>query len=128
MTETVNLNPPCMIQISSKSQKKSEDKFDVVVLEAIEESLSSFRAFDKQEVYFHLKNACNISKREIPRKIEEFAFAMEQIFGIGSRLIEIRIIEALHKRIPEFVFTSRTNAVVFEEYVTSLRAFLLHSP
>ena len=128
MAETVNLNPPCMIQISSKSQKKSEDKFDVVVLEAIEESLSSFRAFDKQEVYFHLKNAYNISKREIPRKIEEFAFAMEQIFGIGSRLIEIRIIEALHKRIPEFVFTSRTNAVVFEEYVTSLRAFLLHSP
>ena len=117
-----------MIQISSKSQKKSEDKFDDVVLEAIEESLSSFRAFDKQEVYFHLKNAYNISKREIPRKIEEFAFAMEQIFGIGSRLIEIRIIEAIHKRIPEFVFTSRTNAVVFEEYVTSLRAFLLHSP
>lgn len=128
MTETVNLNPPCMIQISRESQKKSEDEFDVVVLEAIEESLSSFRALDKQEVYFHLKNAYNISKREIPRKIEEFAFAMEQIFGIGSRLIEIRIIEAIHKRFPEFVFTSRTNAVVFEEYVTSLRAFLLHSP
>jgi len=128
MTETVNLNPPCMIQISRKSQKKSEDKFDVVILEAIEESLGSFRAFDKQEVYFHLKNTYNISKREIPRKIEEFAFAMEKIFGIGSRLIEIRIIEAIHKKIPEFVFTSKTNAVIFEEYVTSLRAFLLHSP
>ena len=49
MTETVNLNPPCMIQISRKSQKKSEDKFDVIILEAVEESLGSFRAFDKQE-------------------------------------------------------------------------------
>ena len=58
-----------MIKISRKSQKKSEDKFDIVVLEAIDESLGSFRAFDKQEVYFHLQNTYNINKRDIPRKL-----------------------------------------------------------
>ena len=94
-------------------------------MEAIDESFSSLSNLDKQEIYFHLENAFKIKKQEIPCKIEDFADALEQMFGIGAKLIEIRIIEALYQRIPDFMFYSKKGAVIFKEYVVSLRTFLL---
>lgn len=124
MTKTINLNPTCIIELSGIKQKPSENKYDTVIMDAIEDSLSSFKSFDKQEVYFHLETTFNIRKKEIPRKMEDFVNALEEIFGVGARLIEIRIIKSIHQRVPEFRFTSRTNVVNFRDYVASLQAFL----
>ena len=52
---------------------------------------------------------------------------MKQMFGIGAKLIEIKIIKTIHESIPEFMFAPKSGAVIFEEYITSLRAFLLQS-
>ncbi len=127
MSKTVNLNITCTIPLNEKNQKTSENKFDSLIIEAIEESLSSFESFDKQEVYFYLENTFKIRKWEIPRKIEHFTDAIEQLLGIGAKLVEVRIIKAIHKRIPEFVFAPKTGAIIFKDYITSLRAFLLQS-
>jgi hypothetical protein len=127
MTKTINLNPTCIIELGGNKQKPSESKFDAAIMDAIEDSLSSFKSFDKQEVYFHLETTFNIRKKEIPRKIEDFMNALEKIFGVGARLIEIKIIESIHKRVPEFKFTSRTSVVDFGDYVASLQAFLIRT-
>ena len=127
MTKTINLNPTCIIELGRNNQKPSEGKFDTIIMDAIEDGLSSFEGFEKQEVYFHLETAFNISKKEIPRKMEDFTNALEKIFGVGARLIEIRIIKSIHKRVPEFKFTSRTNVVNFGDYVDSLQAFLIRT-
>jgi hypothetical protein len=126
MAKTANSNTTCTLQLSSKNQKPNENRFEVTLIEAIDESLGSFKSLNKQEIYSHLENAFGIKKQEIPCKIEEFADAMEQMFGIGARLIEIRIIEAIHKRIPDYVFTPRKGAVFFKEYVASLHTFSLN--
>ena len=107
MAKTANLHTICTLQLSSKNQKPNENKFEVTVIEAIDESLGAFKNLNKQEIYSHLENRFGIKKQEIPSKIEDFADAMEQMFGIGAKLIEIRIIKIIHKRIPEFVFTPR---------------------
>jgi hypothetical protein len=125
MTKTANPNTACTLQLSSKNPKTSENKFEATMIEAIDESLGSFKSLNTQEVYSHLENAFEIRKQEIPCKIEDFTDAMEQMFGIGAKLVEIRIIKAVHKRMPEFMFTPRRGAVIFTEYVDSLRAFLL---
>jgi len=125
MTKTSNPNTTCTLQLSSKNQKTGENKFEVTMIEAIDESLGAFKSLDKQEVYAHLENAFKIRKQEIPCKIEDFTDAVGEMFGIGEKLIEIRIIEAVHKRIPEFRFTPRRGAVIFKDYVDSLRAFLM---
>lgn len=123
MTKTVNTT--CILQLSGKNQKTGQNKFEATMMEAIDESLSSFASLDKLEVYRHLENSFRIRKQEIPCKTEEFTDAMGQMFGFGAKLVEIRIIEAVHKRVPEFMFTPRTGTVIFKEYVASLRAFLL---
>jgi hypothetical protein len=126
MAKTANSNTTCTLELSSKNQKPNENKFEVAIIEAIDESLDTFKNLNKQEIYSRLENSFGIKKQELPRKIEDFADAMEQMFGIGAKLIEIRIIKIIHERIPEFVFTPRKGAVFFKEYVASLRTFSLN--
>ena len=109
MAKTANSNTTCTLQLSSKNQKPNENSFEVTLIEAIDESLGSFKSLNKQEIYSHLENAFGIKKQEIPYKIEEFADAMEQMFGI-----------------PDYVFTPRKGAVFFKEYVASLHTFSLN--
>lgn len=127
MTNAAKQNVTCTLQLSRDKQKPTEDKFKVAIIETVDERFSSFCDLDKETVYLRLENDFKIKKQEIPCKIESFADAMEQIFGVGAKLIEIRIIEALHKRIPEFVFFPKKGDVGFKEYVASLRAFLLQT-
>jgi hypothetical protein len=124
MTNAAKRNITCTLQLSRKKQKPTEDKFNVAIIEAVEESFSSFNNLDKKAVYLHLENAFKIKKQEIPSKIEEFSDAVGQMFGVGAKLVEIRIIEVLHSRIREFVFIPKKGDVDFKEYVVSLRAFL----
>ena len=125
MAKTSNLNTSCTLQLCNNNQKTGKNKFETTIAEAVDESLSSFKNLDKQKVYARLENAFEIRKQEIPCKIEDFANAMGQMFGVGAKLVEIRIIEAVHKKMPEFMFTPRGGAVVFKEYINSLRAFLM---
>ena len=124
MAKTVNPNTVCTLQLTKK-QNPNGNKFEVIMAEAIDESLASVKSLNKQEIYSCLENVFKIRKEEVSCKIEDFADALNQMFGIGAKLIEIKIIEAVHKRIPEFIFTPRKGAVIFNEYVASLRTFLL---
>ena len=124
MTKTTKQNATCILQLRKK-QKSTEDEFKVAINETLDEVFSSFCNLDKEAVYLHLENAFKIKKQEIPFKIEGFADAIEQMFGVGAKLIEIRIIERLHKRIPEFVFFPKKGDVCFKEYVANLRTFWL---
>jgi len=126
MTNATKQNATCTLQLSEK-QKPTEDKFNAAIIEAVEESFSLFSASVKNAAYLHLEKAFKIKKQEIPSRIEDFADAMEQMFGVGAKLIQIRIIEALHKRIKGFMFFPKKGDVDFKEYVASLRAFLLHA-
>lgn len=126
MTKTIKQNATCIIQLSEK-QKPAEDSFKIAITETVDESLSQFCNLDKEAVYLRLEKTYKIKKQEIPFKIENFVDAIEQMFGVGAKLIEIKITAALHKRIPEFIFFPRKGDVDFKEFVTSLRAFMLHT-
>ncbi|TRO51379.1 hypothetical protein E2P61_06365 [Candidatus Bathyarchaeota archaeon] len=122
---TEKANQTCILQLRRENQKTSENRFEDTLIEAIDESLGLFENLDKPKVYQDLENGFKIKKQEIPYKTEEFANALTKIFGRGAKLIEIRIIEAVHKRVPEFMFTPKKGVMIFTEYVASLRAFLM---
>jgi hypothetical protein len=124
MTKTTRLRTTCTLQLRKKEHKPRENSFETTIIEAVDEGFSPFGHSSKQAIYFHLETTFKIKKQEIPYKIEEFADAIEQIFGAGAKLIEIRMIEALHKRIQDFVHLPKKGELVFTEYVANLRAFL----
>lgn len=124
MTNSIRQNATCVLQLG---HKQNEDEFKATIIETVDESLASFSNLDMQAVYLHLENTFKIKKQEIPYNIEGFTDAIEQMFGNGAKLIEMRIIEALHKRIPEFVFCPKKVDIGLKEYTDGLQAFLLQT-
>ena len=50
-------------------------------------------------MYFYLDTKFAISKQDIPKRIDDFSDALEQIFGQGARQIEILIMKYLNQRV-----------------------------
>jgi len=69
-----------------------------LVLEAIDESLSSMGQNCKKSIYFHLENEYNLNKGEIPFRTKDFSEAIEKIFGVGAKILEIQILKSLFKK------------------------------
>ena len=121
--QTTNLNIPCTLQLREKKKKSYKGSFEAIIIEAVDEIFSSFGHYCKQAIYFQLENTFKIKKQEIPFKIEDFVDAMEQIFGIGAKIIETKIIEIIHKRTKDFTYFPKNEDLVFTDYMTSLRRF-----
>src|SRR4030042_152272 len=66
-----------------------------LLIQAVDEGLSSLGDSSKQAIYFHLDTTFNIKKEQIPQKVEAFVAAIEKIFGIGANFIEILIMRKL---------------------------------
>lgn len=98
-----------------------EEMFEVNVARAVDDFLSSLGESAKQAVYSHLKNAHAINKEDIPCKIEEFAYAIEETFGSVAKLMEIKIIENLHSQYADFRYAPKNGELDFVEYVTELQ-------
>jgi hypothetical protein len=122
---TTNPNTPCILQLREKKKKSCEGSFDAIIIEAVDEIFSSIGHSCKQDIYFQLENTFKIKKQEIPLRIEDFANAIEQIFGIGAKFIEMKIIEVLHKKTQGFMYFPKKKDLMFTEYVASLRRFFM---
>ena len=71
--------------------------FEKLLLESIDEGLSSLGETCKQAIYFHLEKKFKLTKQDIPSRINDFTEAMENIFGVGAKVLEIRIMKNLFK-------------------------------
>jgi hypothetical protein len=94
--------------------------FEKLLLEAVDEQLTSLGESSKQALYFHLEKGFNIKKQEIPQKTEAFVDAMEKIFGQGADYLEILIMKRLHSKIGLEVKLSTPN-LTFAEYVEAAK-------
>jgi len=99
----------------------SKNDFDKLLLEAVDEGLSSLGESAKQAVYFHLEKGFDIEKEEIPSKIENFVNAFENIFGLGANFLEIQIMRRLYEKVGGSVQLSDSKDFTFTEYVTAAR-------
>jgi hypothetical protein len=102
-----------------------EKEFDELLLEAVDEGLSVLGESSKQAIYFHLAISFNIKKEEIPEKIEIFADAIEKIFGLGAKFLEISIMKRLFEKLGRSFKWRRREDFTFIEYIAAAkRSFL----
>lgn len=100
--------------------------FEELLLEAVDEGLSSLGDSSKQVVYFHLEKTFNLNRQEIPYKVEEFAEAIEKIFGLGAKVLEIVIMKQLYEKIGGVVGYDRERKdLIFTDYVAAIKQRLL---
>lgn len=85
---------PFMVELTLDDDVAFYDVF----LEAIDKSFLSLGEPVKKSIYLYLENS-GIMKSEIPFRINDFQNALEKLFGVGTRHIEILIIKNLHAKI-----------------------------
>jgi hypothetical protein len=77
----------------------SDRFFYDIFLEAIDEAFSTLGEPLKASIYFCLENSMGIKKQEIPFRIDDFQNALEKLFGMGARHLEILYVRKLHEKI-----------------------------
>jgi len=103
----------------------SEEEFERLLLEAIDEGFSAIGESSKQAIYYHLENGFKIPRQEIPRKMDEFEHAIERIFGLGADFLEILIMKFLCEKVKRRVRLQSQRDFKFTVYVKAAkRSFL----
>jgi len=99
-----------------------DDRLNLTMLEAIDEALSFLGESAKRAIYYHLEEKFKIRREEIPLRIDDFAEAIEEIFGMGAKIIEIQIMKSLYKKIGcNFKYVPKEKNLLFTAYLKALR-------
>lgn len=110
---------------STLSEKKNHQEFEEILLDSIDEAFSSLGDKVKNVIYFQLENKFQLTKKQIPPRIVDFSDALEKIFGLASKNLEILIMKKLHGKIACSYKWQGPNWLVpdvtFREYVELLR-------
>jgi hypothetical protein len=95
--------------------------FEKLLLQAVDEGLSSLGESSKRAIYFHLEKNFKIKKKEIPNKIEIFEDAIEKIFGLGADFLEILIMKRLHEKAGGMFELQESTDFAFAKYVNEAK-------
>ena len=74
-------------------------RFERLLLEAIEEALSSFGGGVKEVVLFYCSHRHGVDRGEIPLRLHEFTRCLEEIFSYASRVIELKVASTLYAKL-----------------------------
>ncbi len=99
---------------------KSKD-FDKLLLDSIDEALFSLGESARQSIYFYIEKKFEVTREEIPEKLENFQLALEKILGIGSRYIEILIMKNLYAKIDCHLHMENNEGLEFIKYIGAAR-------
>jgi hypothetical protein len=81
------------------SKRNSEKEFSQILVESIDEAFLTLGETAKSSMYFYLETKFAIPKQDIPKRVDDFSDALEQIFGMAARQIEILIMKCLNQRV-----------------------------
>ena len=98
--------------------------FETALTQAIDETFTTFGQNVKQATYNYIENQHAIKKEQIPSMIEGFTSAIESIFGDAAGLLELKIMEKLQSKAPDFIYKAKRREVFFADYLNELKRHL----
>lgn len=99
----------------------ADRRFNRLLLEAIDEALSSLGESVKKAIYYRLEEDFHISKPEIPQKIQAFNRAMEEMFKEGASHLQISMMKQIHQKTGEKLTWTEDKKLTFPKYVTAVK-------
>ena len=104
---------------------KNHKEFDEIMLDSIDEAFLSLGVKVWEAIYIYLEQKFFISKSDIPHRMDDFLDALETIFGIAVKPLEILIMNKLNEKVacsykwngPKWLIPELT----FTQYVELLR-------
>jgi PAS domain S-box-containing protein len=104
-----------------KPRKVTEKEFSELLLSCIDETLASLGANSRDAIYRHLEKNFQLSKQDIPIHFEEFSRALESLFGIGSKPLEVMIIQRLHSKMKDAYGPLNLKEFTLTAYVSEVK-------
>lgn len=74
------------------------DKVDMIILEAIDETLSILGDKGKEAIYYFFEREYLLGKQDIPSNLRKFHDCLQKVFGIGANVLEKHILSVLKNR------------------------------
>ncbi len=118
------LDSPILIIVGTETEHTSEVAFDYALLETLDDVFSSLGEVCKQEIYRQLDKKYGLSRQTIPKNIQTFTNAIEEIFGEGSFFLEIKIMLLLHNKVQDFKYYIGNEELSFSNYLENLQYHL----
>ena len=103
------------------TQKITEQNFNRLFIEVIDETFSSLGESAKTAIYFHLERKFKIKKDEIPNTVANFAQAMDILFGISSKPLELMFMQRLNEKVKAEYGSVKPDDFTFEKYVDMVK-------
>jgi len=79
--------------------QKSNNRYEKIMMDAIEECLSSLGEETRFFVYNYISKSHCIEKNQIPSNLEAFVKALESVLGDGAKFLEFLIMKRFNKKI-----------------------------
>lgn len=95
--------------------------FNLILLDSIDDALLSLGESARQAIYFHIEKNFQVDREEIPLELERFQIALEKIFGVGARYIEILIMRNLCGRVGRSLQFGKNEQLEFIKYVAAAK-------
>lgn len=106
---------------SNDKQIPKGEGFDRLLLESIDEAFATLGESPKTAIYYYLDQKFELPRARIPKQIEEFSEALEKIFGLGAKHLEILIMKNLHRKTlgaeRSLTKTWNASALTFSTYI-----------
>jgi hypothetical protein len=99
-------------------------EFEKLLVEAIDESLSSLGDSPKQAILFHLEKTFKIKKQEIPNNVGSFDVALKKLFGPGADFLESLIAKKLCEKADLVFKRSPPEEAGFTETIASIKRMM----
>jgi hypothetical protein len=88
-------------------EQQVDDYLIKLLTEAIDEALSVLGKPAKTMIYFHLNSNLQISKQEIPYRLNDFIDELEKILGHGAKQLELQLIRVFQAKADKIYPLSR---------------------
>jgi hypothetical protein len=91
--------------------------FDSLLLDAVDSVFSALSGSNRQALYSHLKSVFGVRREAIPVDLEGFVASLECMFGDGAFLVEAKMLQALHGKVPAFRLSQKQGELSFLRYL-----------
>jgi hypothetical protein len=95
--------------------------FEPILLTAIDDALLSLGESIRTSIYYHLEKNFKVTRDAIPANLPHFQTALEKIFGLGARFLEILIMKNLYAKINCPLVMESNEELEFVKYVEAAK-------
>ncbi len=113
------------IELTDNQSLDNQDlAFATLFLEAVESAFSLLGPRSKQILLNYVFRRLEAGHGPLVVDVAAFAEAIEDVFGPAANLIEMRIMQFLHEKVPSFRYIHVKGELSFLNYVETFRSFM----